>query len=75
MFAGCKEEGSSVVTISMSLLVSHSVTNDCVVATGLDGITLRAKDGPHRYERFRDVWILRNGQWVCVAEQLTLAHP
>jgi ketosteroid isomerase-like protein len=77
MIAGYKEEASSVVTIAMSLLVSHAVAYDCVVATGLDDITLRAKDGPvtHRYERFTDVWALPNGQWICVAEQLTLAHP
>jgi hypothetical protein len=76
MIAGYREEAPSVVTIAMGLLVSHAVANDCVVATGLDDITLRAKDGSvtHRYERFTDVWVLRNGQWICVAEQLTLAH-
>ena len=77
MVAGYKEEASSVVTISMTLLVSHAVANDAVVATGLDDISLRQRDGSisHRYERFTDVWVLRNNQWVCVAEQLTLAHP
>lgn len=77
MLAGYKEEAPSVVTISMTLLVSHAVANDCVVATGLDDITLKGKDGniTHRYERFTDVWVLRNNQWVCVAEQLTLTHP
>ena len=77
MIAGYKEEAPSVVTAAMSLLVSHAVANDCVVATGLDDTSLRAKDGPvtHRYERFTDVWVLPNGQWICVAEQLTLAHP
>jgi len=77
MIAGYKEEAPSVVTISMTLLVSHAVANDAVVATGLDDISLRQRDGSisHRYERFTDVWVLRNNQWVCVAEQLTLAHP
>jgi hypothetical protein len=77
MIAGYKEEAASVTTISMTLLVSHAVTNDTVVATGLDDISLRQRDGSisHRYERFTDVWILRNNQWVCVAEQITLAHP
>lgn len=77
MIAGYKEEAPSVTTISMTLLVSHAVSNDTVVATGLDDISLRQRDGStsHRYERFTDVWILRNGQWVCVAEQITLAHP
>jgi hypothetical protein len=46
MIAGYKEEAPLVVTIAMSLLVSHAVANDCVVATGLDDITLRTKDGP-----------------------------
>ena len=77
MIAGYKEEAPSVATISMTLLVSHAVSNDTVVATGLDDISLRQRDGSisHRYERFTDVWILRNNQWVCVAEQITLAHP
>ncbi len=77
MLKGYKEEAPSVVTISMTLLVSHAVVNDAVVATGLDDITLKDKDGKisHRYERFTDVWVLRNNEWVCVAEQLTLAHP
>ena len=77
MIAGYKEEASSVTTISMTLLVSHAVSNETVVATGLDDISLRQRDGSisHRYERFTDVWILRNNQWVCVAEQITLAHP
>jgi hypothetical protein len=77
MIAGYKEEAPSVTTISMTLLVSHVVSNDAVVATGLDDISLRQRDGSvsHRYERFTDVWVLRNNQWVCVAEQITLAHP
>jgi ketosteroid isomerase-like protein len=77
MMAGYKEEAPAVVTITMTLLVSHAVATDCVVATGLDDITLKDKDGKvnHRYERFTDVWVFRGGQWVCVAEQLTLAHP
>jgi ketosteroid isomerase-like protein len=77
MIAGYKEEAPSVTTISMTLLVSHAVSNDTVVATGLDDISLRQRDGStsHRYERFTDVWVLRNSQWVCVAEQITLAHP
>lgn len=75
MIKGYKDEAPSVVTISMTLLVSHAVADDCVVATGLDDITLKGKDGQlsHRYERFTDVWVHRNKQWVCVAEQLTLA--
>ena len=77
MIASYKEEAPSVTTISMTLLVSHAVSNDTVVATGLDDISLRKRDGSisHRYERFTDVWVLRNSQWVCVAEQITLAHP
>jgi len=76
MIKGYKDEAPSVVTISMTLLVSHAVADDCVVATGLDDITLKGKDGQisHRYERFTDVWVHRNKQWVCVAEQITLAR-
>jgi len=76
MIAGYKQEAPRVVTISMTVLVSHAVTDDCVVATGLDDIALKDKDGTlsHRYERFTDVWVHRNKQWFCVAEQITVAH-
>ena len=75
MISGYKSEAPSVVSINMTLLVSHAVADDCVVATGLDDITLKDKDGKisHRYERFTDVWVHRNKNWFCVAEQLTLA--
>jgi ketosteroid isomerase-like protein len=77
MLAGYKEEAPSIATINMTVMVSHAVSNDTVVATGLEDITLRQRDGSvsHRYERFTDVWVLRNEQWLCVAEQITLAHP
>jgi ketosteroid isomerase-like protein len=77
MIAGYKEEAPSIATINMTVMVSHAVSNDTVVATGLEDITLRQRDGSvsHRYERFTDVWVLRNDQWLCVAEQITLAHP
>ncbi len=60
--AGYREEASSVATIRMTLLVSHAVANDAV-----DDISLRQRDGSiaHRYERFTDVWVLRN-QWAAL---------
>ena len=77
MLAGYKEEAPSVMGLSMTMMVSHAVANDAVVVTGLDDITLKDKSGKitHRYERFTDVWVLRNKEWFCVAEQITLAHP
>jgi hypothetical protein len=43
----------------------------------LDDIATKGSDGVtnHRYERFIDTWILREGSWQCVAEQITLAQP
>jgi ketosteroid isomerase-like protein len=77
MLEGYKTESSLTSNIKMTFLVSHSVSSDAVIATGLDDITLKAKDGriSHRYERFTDTWILRDGRWQCVAEQLTLGQP
>ncbi len=77
MLAGYKAEAASTVKLTMTLLVSHGVAPNVVIASGLDDITLRDKNGniTHRYERFIDTWILRDGRWQCVAEQLTLAHP
>lgn len=77
MIDGYKAEAAATANISMSLIVSHAVAPNTVIATGLDDITLRDKDGrlTHRYERFIDTWVLRDGRWQCVAEQLTLANP
>jgi hypothetical protein len=38
MTAGCQDEATRVVTISITLRVAHAVTDDCVVATGFDDI-------------------------------------
>jgi len=77
MLAGYISEASSTSSIKMTFLATHAVSADAVIATGLDDITLKAKDGrtTHRYERFTDTWILRDGRWQCVAEQLTLSQP
>lgn len=77
MLEGYKKESSLTSNIKMTFLAAHAVAVDAVVAIGLDDITLKAKDGriSHRYERFTDTWILRDGRWQCVAEQLTLGQP
>jgi ketosteroid isomerase-like protein len=77
MLEGYKTESSLTSNIKMTFLVVHAVAADAVIAIGLDDITLKAKDGriSHRYERFTDTWISRDGRWQCVAEQLTLGQP
>ena len=77
MVDGYIEEAPRVVSLKMQVLVSHAVAANAVIATGLDDIATKAKDGStvHRYERFIDTWILRDGRWQCVAEQITLAKP
>ena len=77
MLEGYRTESSLTSNIKMTFLATHAVAADAVIATGLDDITLKAKDGriSHRYERFTDTWILRDGRWQCVAEQLTLGQP
>src|SRR5579864_999231 len=56
MLAGYKAESSLTSNIKMTFLATHSVAADTVIATGLDDITLKGKDGriSHRYERFTD---------------------
>ena len=75
MVAGYKEEAPRVVSLKMQVLVAHAVAPNAVIASGLDDITLKGSNGgtTHRYERFIDTWILRDGRWQCVAEQITLA--
>ncbi len=77
MLKGYKEEAPRVVSLKMQVLVAHAVAPNAVIASGLDDITLKDSDGTvtHRYERFIDTWILRDGRWQCVAEQITLAKP
>ena len=77
MLQGYKEEASRVVSLKMQVLVAHAVAPNAVIASGLDDIALKDGNGTltHRYERFIDTWILREGRWQCVAEQITLAKP
>jgi ketosteroid isomerase-like protein len=77
MFAGYQTEAPSISDLKMTFLVTHAVVANAVIATGLETITLKDKDGriSHRYERFTDTWVLRDGRWQCVAEQLTLGQP
>src|SRR5215467_1608821 len=75
MLKGYQEEAPRVVSLKMQVLVAHAVAPNAVVASGLDDIALKDSNGAvvHRYERFIDTWILRDGRWQCVAEQITLA--
>ena len=75
MIAGYKGEAPRVVSLKMQVLVAHAVAPNAVIASGLDDIALKDSNGAtiHRYERFIDTWILRDGRWQCVAEQITLA--
>jgi ketosteroid isomerase-like protein len=77
MIAGYKAEAPRVLSLRMQVLVAHAVAPNAVIASGLDDITLKGSNGgtTHRYERFIDTWILRDGRWQCVAEQITLAQP
>lgn len=75
MVAGYKEEAPRVVSLKMQVLVAHAVATNTVIASGLDDIATKDSGGStvHRYERFIDTWVLRDGRWQCVAEQITLA--
>ena len=75
MVAGYKEEAPRVVSLKMQVLVAHAVAANTVIASGLDDISTKDSGGStvHRYERFIDTWVLRDGRWQCVAEQITLA--
>jgi ketosteroid isomerase-like protein len=77
MIDGYKEEAPRVVSLKMQVLVAHAVSSSTVIASGLDDIATEGPDGAtlHRYERFIDTWILRDGRWQCVAEQITLSKP
>ncbi|HEY6130060.1 MAG TPA: nuclear transport factor 2 family protein [Candidatus Acidoferrum sp.] len=77
MIGGYKEEAPRVISLKMQVLVAHAVAANAVIASGLDDIATKGRDGGavHRYERFIDTWILRDGRWQCVAEQITLSKP
>ncbi len=75
MIDGYKEEAPRVVSLKMQVLVAHAAAANVVIATGLDDIATKSTSGEttHRYERFIDTWVLRDGRWQCVAEQITLS--
>ena len=75
MIAGYKEEAPKVVSLKMQVLVAHAAAANTVIAMGLDDIATKSSSGEtvHRFERFIDTWVLRDGRWQCVAEQITLA--
>ena len=74
MIDGYQEEAPRVMSLKMQVLVAHAVAPNAVIASGLDDIQTKGDGGTvHRYERFIDTWILRDGRWQCVAEQITLA--
>jgi len=75
MIEAYKEEAPRVVSLKMQVLVAHAAAANVVIASGLDDIATKGSDGGtvHRYERFIDTWVLRDGRWQCVAEQITLA--
>jgi len=77
MIAAYKEEAPRVVSLKMQVMVAHAVAGNTVIASGLDDIATKSASGDtvHRYERFIDTWVLRDGRWQCVAEQVTLAKP
>ena len=77
MIDGYKEEAPRVISLKMQVLVAHAVAANTVIASGLDDIAIKGSNGStvHRYERFIDTWIVRDGRWQCVAEQITLSKP
>lgn len=77
MIEGYKDEAPRVVSLKMQVLVAHAAAANVVIASGLDDITTKGNGGEivHRFERFIDTWVLRDGRWQCVAEQITLAKP
>lgn len=77
MIDGYKEEAPRVVSLKMQVLVAHAAAPNVVIASGLDDIATKNGGGEvvHRYERFIDTWVFRDGRWQCVAEQITLAKP
>ncbi|MBZ5529044.1 MAG: nuclear transport factor 2 family protein [Acidobacteriia bacterium] len=72
-----KEDSQNTVSVKMVYLAVHAAADNVVLATGQDDITYKDKGGKlaHRFERFTDTWVLREGHWLCVAEQIVVSYP
>lgn len=71
-----EEDAKSTISYKMVYLAAHAAADNVVIATGQDDITYKDKNGKiaHRFERFTDTWVLRDGRWLCVAEQISVNY-
>jgi len=72
-----KDDSPNTISVKMVYLAVHAAADNVVLATGQDDITFKDKTGKsaHRFERFTDTWVLREGHWLCVAEQIVVIYP
>ena len=70
--ASVKEANSSEDEAVNEAMVAHAHGNSALV-TGIYRVKGTEKGKAYvRRERFVDMWVYRNGVWVCVASQVTL---
>jgi ketosteroid isomerase-like protein len=72
-FIASIRDSSNQLTVEVSADMQLHVHGETVVVTGAthEKGTLNGKPYQHQ-GRFTDTWIKKNGQWLCVASQLSL---
>ena len=73
--AGVKDDASQLDLLGNQDEIVH-MYGDAAIVTGEYYEKIRTKGKPvRRRGRFTDTWVKQNGQWKCVASQVTLVSP
>lgn len=72
-FLASIRDSANQLTVEVSADMQLHVHGETVVVTGATHEKGTLKGKPYQHQgRFTDTWIKKNGQWLCVASQLSL---
>jgi ketosteroid isomerase-like protein len=72
-FLASIRDSSNQLTVEVSADMQLHVHGETVVVTGATHEKGTLKGKPYQHQgRFTDTWMKKNGQWLCVASQLSL---
>jgi len=72
-FLAAIRDSSNQLTVEVSEDMKLHVHGETVIVTGATHEKGTLKGKPYQHQgRFTDTWVKKNGQWICVASQLSL---
>ena len=72
-FLASIRDSSNQLTVEVSEDMKLHVHGETVIVTGATHEKGTLKGKPYQHQgRFTDTWIKKNGQWLCIASQLSL---